>query len=394
MQQPGAMMKRFTPDTLWRYSLLLALLLLLSACAGMQLQRDNPKPCDMGSNCGQSMIERADGYSLGYVQFDDSGDYSQPGQIKRVIDDIASTSADGLILLGFTHGWKEDAGADRWSVNGFKAMLAAVSEQEHRLAAANNRSSRLVAGVFLGWPGRTTALPGFAGLTWFERGNAAERIARGDYGDALLRLKQLRDNSPSDRANHSNGNQLILIGHSLGATMLYQRLVKEPLRGPGAVLTPVADLVLLLSPSIPAADVAALQALSPANRTALPPIMAITSESDTTLRMAFPLGRWLENPGAIASTTGQARAMGLYPPLVTHRLALNGTALALTATGAHTDETDLLQITASHAVMRGHKDIANPRLVDFIGDVTALQIGNRFSRAALASEFPSATATP
>lgn len=383
-----------TTGIAWHFSLLLALLLLLTACAGVQPQRDNPTPCVMGSGCNQAMIERAADYHLGYVQFDDDGRYAQPGQVERVMDEIGAASGQGLILVGFTHGWKEDAGADRWSVSAFKAMLTAIAEQEHRLATATGQPPRQVAGVFLGWPGRTTALPGLTGLTWFDRENAAERIARGDYGDALLRLKQLRDTPASGNADSQSGNQLILIGHSLGSAMLYQRLVKEPLRGAGAVLTPVADLVLLLSPSIPAADVAALDTLSPADRAALPPIMAVTSEGDTTLRMAFPLGQWLENPSTTASTRGHARAMGLYPPLVTHRLALNGSALSLKATSTRTGESGLLQITASHGVMRGHKDIANPWLVGFIGDVTALQISNRFSRAALANAFPLDTATP
>ncbi|MGH8453111.1 MAG: hypothetical protein ACRESW_01025, partial [Nevskiales bacterium] len=363
--------------------------------AGVQPQRDNPAPCEMGKGCSQSMIERAEDFRLGYVQFDDQGRYSQPGQVERVMDEIGAASAQGLILAGFTHGWKEDAGADRWSVAAFKTMLAAIAGQERRLAAASGRPPRQVAGVFLGWPGRIAVLPPFAGLTWFDREDAAERIARGDFGDALLRLKQLRDTTPQAGTNHQPENQLILAGHSLGATMLYQRLVKEPLHSPGAVRTPLADLVLLLSPAIPATDVAALEQLSAAERATLPPIIAITSENDITLRLAFPLGQWLKNAGAGAEDAGHSsQAMGLYPPLITHRLEPAGADLSLVETGRQPADSAVLQITASHVVMQGHKDIANPRLVDFIANVMALQLDNRLSNAALASAFPGGTSAP
>jgi hypothetical protein len=364
--------------------LLLALLLLLSACAAVQPRRDDPAPCATGAACGQSMIEHDADFRLGYLQFDDDGRYTDPAQLQHVLADIEAAAADGLILVTFTHGWKEDAGAERWSVTGFKTLLAAIAGRERALAAREGRTPRQVAGVFMGWAGRSPALPGLAGLTWFGREDAAERIALGDYGDALLRLKALRD-TPTDRAP---GHQLILVGHSLGASMLYRRLVQAPLRKPGAVREPVADLVLLLSPAIPAADVAALDRLAQADASALPPILAITSESDTTLRLAFPIGQWLENPRV--NDGAERQAMGLQAPLITHRLEWEGAHPALTATGTSATNSALWQIAASDAVMQGHKDIANPRLVDFMAEVMALQLDNRFSRAALAGAFPAA----
>jgi hypothetical protein len=376
-----------------RFGLPLLFLPLLAACTAVQPLRDDPAPCAVGGLCGQAMIEQAPDYRLGYVQFADDGRYAQAGQLERVLADIRDASDNGLVLVGFTHGWKEDAGADRWSVSAFKSMLAAVSAREHRLAAAQARRPRLVAGVFLGWPGHSATLPGLNGLTWFDRADAAGRIARGDYGDALLRLRQLRDNPPAGTG--APGNQLILVGHSLGANMLYQRLAREPLRDTGVILAPLADLVLLLSPAIPAADARALAELPAADRAVLPPIMAITSEADSTLRLAFPLARWLldrQQPANGPGGPGSLQAMGVYAPLVTHRLASNGAGFTLVATGAQDDHPDIFQIAASQGVMQGHKDIANPRLVDFIAEVTALQLDNRLSQAALASAFPATAA--
>lgn len=170
----------------WLLSLVLPLTLVLSACASLQPQRNDPTPCQLGQACDKAMIEHGDGYRLGYVQFSDEGHYLHDGQLQRVMNDIraasASESASGLILVGFTHGWKEDAGADRWSVGAFKDMLAAISAREHKLATDQARTPRLVAGVFLGWPGHTSTLPGFVGLTWFNRADAAARIAHEDYG--------------------------------------------------------------------------------------------------------------------------------------------------------------------------------------------------------------------
>jgi hypothetical protein len=363
-------------------SLLLALLWLLSACAAVQPRRDDPAPCATGAGCGQAMIEHDARFRLGYLQFGDDGRYADPAQLQHVLADIEAASDAGLILVAFTHGWKEDAGAARWSVTGFKTLLGAIAERERHLATAQARAPRQVAGVFLGWAGRSPALPGLAGLTWFGREDAAERIALGDYGDALLRMKTLRD-TPT---NSLPGNQLILVGHSLGATMLYRRLVQAPLRKPGAVREPVADLVLLLSPAIPAADVAALDRLAQADASALPPILAITSESDATLRLAFPLGQWLENPRV--NDAAERQAMGLQASLITHRLDWQSARPALSATGAPAANPALWQIAASDAVMQGHKDIANPRLLSFMAEVMALQLDNRYSRTALAGAFP------
>jgi hypothetical protein len=162
--------------------------------------------------------------------------------------------------------------------------------------------------------------------------------------------------------------------------------VQAPLRKPGAVREPVADLVLLLSPAIPAADVAALDRLAQADASALPPILAITSESDATLRLAFPLGQWLENPRV--NDAAERQAMGLQASLITHRLDWQSARPALSATGAPAANPALWQIAASDAVMQGHKDIANPRLLSFMAEVMALQLDNRYSRTALAGAFP------
>ncbi|HXG28822.1 MAG TPA: hypothetical protein VNJ47_08235 [Nevskiales bacterium] len=363
----------------------LLLTLLLSACAAVQPRRDDPAPCATGSACGQSIIEHGEGFRLGYIQFGDDGRYADPAQLRHVLADLESAAADGIILVAFTHGWKEDAGAGRWSVTGFKTLLGVIAARERDLASAQARAPRQVAGVFLGWPGRVATPPGLAGLTWFDREDAAERVALGDYGDALLQLKTLRDATTAGLP----GNQLILIGHSLGSAMLYRRLVQAPLRKPGAVREPVADLVLLLSPAIPVADVAALDRLAQADASALPPILAITSESDATLRLAFPLGQWLENPRG--NDAAERQAMGLQASLITHRLDWQGARPALSATGTRTANPALWQIAASNELMQGHKDIANPRLLSFMAEVMALQLDNRYSRAALAGAFPAVT---
>lgn len=377
---------------LWQLSLLLVMLL-LAACSSVQPRRDDPAACVAGGACNHSMVEHGDGFRLGYLQFDDEGRYAQPGQLEHVLNDIRAVSGNGLILVAFTHGWKENSGADRWSVSAFRKMLAAIGEREQRLAAGQDRAPRAVAGVFLGWPGRVATLPGLNGLTWFDRADAAQRIARADFGDALQRLKELRDatTSASGGTQRSQpGNALILAGHSLGATMLYQHLVQEPLRSRATVLTPIADLVLLLSPAIPAARLGALEDLPAARQSVLPTVMAITSAGDVTLRVAFPFATWLESePGtAAAEDLPRFRAMGTHAPLITHHLDLEGSELVLAATGTESPHAALLQIAASETIMRGHKDIANPRLVEFVADVAALQLDNRLDRSALASAFP------
>lgn len=328
------------------------------------------------------MIEHGDGYHLGYVQFSEEGRYAQPGQIDQVMANISTASDKGLILVAFTHGWKQTADSDSWSVRAFRDMLGAIAVREGQLAAYQSRAARQVAGIFLGWPGHVSTFPGLNGLTWFDRQAVAQRIASGDFGELLLQLKALREQHADSR--------LILAGHSLGAAMIYQRLADEPLRSPDSILSPLADLVLLLSPAVPASEVAKLAALSTADRAVLPPIMAITSEADSTLRMAFPLAQWLDRSPEDPEPDSPAgyRAMGTYGPMITHRLFMDGGRHALSPTAGSAHDLPVVQISASAEILRGHKDIANPRLVAFIAEVTALLNDDRLSRAALASAFP------
>jgi len=79
-----------------------------------------------------------------------------------------------------------------------------------------------VFGVYFAWPGKTIGVPYLKYLTFWNRKQAAERIAsNGDCLDAIEKLSQA--------ARLKENNYVFLIGHSFGGLIL-ERTVEHTLR--------------------------------------------------------------------------------------------------------------------------------------------------------------------
>ncbi len=257
-------------------------------------------------------IEKHAGFNIGYVELDDLGwfwSHKQWRAVKQEIADEATQSPDGLTILVFVHGWKNNADFDNGNVQMFRSVLTNM---------AATLGSRKVFGVYLGWRGLSTKsdwfpIPLGKELTFYHRKSVAERIGhQGAATQVFTELEMMQDElNPPNRSPQTRA-ELIIIGHSFGGQLVYsaisqvltERLVLAGRHRGEERVRSLGDLVILLNPAFEASLYNNLISLAssrdityPADQT---PVLAIfTSKSDWATGLAFPAGRhvssWFES---------------------------------------------------------------------------------------------------
>jgi hypothetical protein len=174
-------------------------------------------------------------YKLAAIEFGELGSYADPckGELNNTIQLLKNTERPLLVV--YIHGWLNNAGSG--DVGNFKGFLSRLSQS--RQVKIHHYT---VFGVYIAWPGETLEIPYLQYLTFWNRKQAAERIAsNGDCLDAIERLSQTT-------RLHEN-NYVFLIGHSFGGLIL-ERTVEHTLRTlQGHKVRPPWDLVLTLNPA-------------------------------------------------------------------------------------------------------------------------------------------------
>jgi hypothetical protein len=253
-------------------------------------------------------------------------------------NDIADTS--GIAVVIFAHGWRHGCDVCDQNVTCFRTFLKQINTD----AAAASRFTRgqvkrkRIVGIFVGWRGLSGKFTPFKDLSFWARKHVAERIGEQDLVELLTRVENFVRRANAEDPMRA---RLVLIGHSLGGTMVYAALANilkvralqaAPVAGgpdsPDAVIRGFGDIVLLLNPAFEASlyaplyDVAAgFGRFSPRQT---PVLVAIASETDRPNRMWFPLGRRLDTlfqkTGERSSRAEIVTAVGNYEPFWTHRL--------------------------------------------------------------------------
>jgi hypothetical protein len=294
--------------------LLASLLLILAGCTSNEPFRKN-LPVYPAANTNRPAtqpainptnsftIETNAGFKIGYVEFDDQGwfwSHQQWTAVKNQIENEASNSAQGLTIIVFVHGWKNNADYDNDNVKMFRGILTNLSQ---------TMSPRKVFGVYVGWRGLSIKsdwfpIPGGEEMTFYHRKDVAERI--GHQGAATQVFTELdtmqEDLNIVNKSNNIPRTELVIIGHSFGGQLVYsaisqvltERLVtatrrKQPLKSFG-------DLVVLVNPAFEASPYNNLISLATSPDISYPtnqrPVLAIfTSKGDTATGFWFPLGR-------------------------------------------------------------------------------------------------------
>jgi hypothetical protein len=309
----------------------------------------SPGPYRTDADARHQIIETgpAGAYQVGYVEFDEqgwfwmpdsgTGDISYREQMRKVqnmvtdaaqLDPTRPKAAQGIVLVAFVHGWRNNAAPDPDDNNvaKFKGLLQHLADGERARAPL---APRKVVGVYIGWPGLSYNVEPLETASFYSRKNTADRV--GLYGgvtEVLSRLEYLNDSINDSLRDNAPASVFIVMGHSFGAQVvsgsllqiMTQRLAEgkvskyledhriataaapavAPPAGPqlppgGRPVQPFGDLVVLVNPAFEGEryfnlKTLAEQFLYPDNQR---PVLAVfCSETDSATHTWFPIGRF------------------------------------------------------------------------------------------------------
>lgn len=420
--------------------LILSVALLIASCSYDGIYRSEfNKECvykkrgDCANSANQIAYKNSTNeYRLGFIEYDDQGQLRNRKQQDSVIDRYSAISKkQDVIVITFVHGWHQNAKSENENVLQFRQFLASLSEKEAQYSKKHQRARRPVLGVFIGWRGDSSDNKYIKNLTFWERKNTANEIGQQGITEALLKLESLVNEYKL------NGNQLVLIGHSLGASIAYSSIQKiladrylyprkkpkrqQPVDGFG-------NLVVLMNPAFEALHFSDLWELSqdkcrsyPVGQ--LPKLLILTSETDYATKIAFPFGRafstLFENYSAmqrheckgvgvknikevnINQWQADIMAVGHFKPYQTHRLDLSKKSAVTTFDLQHayddwsatdTNQADVysvvtlinkgrttprnpyMNVEVSKELMNGHNDIWGDKITTFISELISVSI--------------------
>ena len=282
-------------------------------------------------------------YTLAFVEFDDQGRFwsrEQVELVRRTLEEAdASRETEGVAVVVFAHGWRHGCDVCDSNVACFRTLLRQIQQDAavaSRLTQGGVRPKRVV-GVYVGWRGLSAKVQPLESLTFWARKHVAERIGHGDLIELLTRIEIFaRGSNRSDPGR----TRFVVIGHSLGGTMVYGALANilkgrlleagrpNPESEDARVIRGFGDLVLLLNPAFEASLyapidelVAAFPGFSPRQG---PVMITVASETDKPNGMWFPLGRRIDALFQKTGTRSPRRevvtAVGNYEAFWTHRL--------------------------------------------------------------------------
>jgi len=331
-----------------------ALFLAFAGCTTNSRIRTSFVPCNPGTNRTTTVIETNSDYSLGYVEFDDQGWFWDTNQVKTVERMIRTEAGigradntNGIVIVLFVHGWKDNAEYNNDGVLAFRNILTQISAAEQ---VQTNHPARKVVGVYAAWRGLSAEVEPFKELSFWERKNTAHKV--GGYGamtQLLVELESLQTDSNNSLTNgpaapNKSPTELIIIGHSFGGAAVFtaisgivtERYVDTVERG--EALKPLGDQVILLNPAFEASrfydlyQMAVSTGLYPTNQR--PVLSVFTSKGDWATHYAFPLGRFFstifESNRDKEQRSANRKAVGWFEPFITHDLVYNTNALAMT----------------------------------------------------------------
>lgn len=307
---------KLASNAIWRICLISVGLIFLSACTLNKQYHTQYETCHTAAphtECKASTVvdfqDTADpdaNYSLGFIEFDDQGQLHDRKQLSYLIDDLYSRADNNsLLIVVFVHGWQHNAQHNDRFVHNFHETLRMLSQEESQAARLEMRKTRQIAGVYLGWRGRSLDIPGINATTFWERKNTAHTVGRGGVAEVLSRLEEIRNLKISmDHTNPITQTRLVIIGHSFGGAIVFtalsqilmERFVQT--KGPVGVASDVrgfGDLVVLLNPAFEATQFLNHRLMSNERGhyfdSQYPVLAVLTSESDWATKYAFWAGR-------------------------------------------------------------------------------------------------------
>ncbi|MEI8209037.1 MAG: hypothetical protein WCG16_07525 [Methylococcales bacterium] len=266
-----------------------SILATLSACTAQDYYRTQVTdiPCEL--NCDKAnLIKQAENdYTLGFVELDDQGQFYDHGQVEALIKLLKNEKVAQYVTV-FVHGWHHNASDNDFNVRRFKESLKELKK---------NNPGYKVTGIYVGWRGETLSLPLLRMLTFWDRKVVSEEVGRNALLDFLLRIESVV------KPDTMSKNRLLTIGHSLGASVLFnalhqvllQRLIQPENTSPRSGF---GDLVVLVNPALEALRFTTLREAAKRfshdygfSHQQKPLLLIATSEADTTTKDTFAISR-------------------------------------------------------------------------------------------------------
>lgn len=345
----------------WKFVMVVVVVCATAACAPFQQYRTDYKsvcvsstvepPAECDSHALQQLpTGHGNGYLLGFIEFDDQGQLWDREQMRYVLGKLQEEAeTKPLVIVVFVHGWQHGAAPGDGNIVTFRQVLAQLSDSEAQVAELTHTPPRAVAGVYLGWRGRSITVPLLDDLTFWDRKNTAQKVGDGGVTEVLSRLELIKRDRDGDVPG--GATRLVIVGHSFGglvvntavAQILQDRFVQSTARDPGQHdVAGLGDLVVLINPAFEALQLSSLSDMAserdsyPSGQ--LPVLLELTSEADWATRYVFPVGRWLSTffekeqhdrkrrngvtgkEETIDESKANVAAVGHFEPYRTHRL--------------------------------------------------------------------------
>jgi hypothetical protein len=311
----------------------LACLLAVSGCSpeGYYRTKVTSVPCVLNCDTANLVNNSEHDYTLGFVELDDQGQFYDRGQVEALIKWLKNEKQPQYVTI-FVHGWHHNAQENDFNVRRFKEALKDLKQRN---------PGYKVTGIYVGWRGETLTVPWLRALTFWNRKEVSEEVGRNSLLDFLLHIETVV------KPEGNSQNKLLTVGHSLGASVLFnalhqvllQRLVQPE---NAALRTGFGDLVVLVNPAFEAMRFASIRDAAQRYNHEFgfgdqqnPLLLIATSEADTTTKNTFSMSRKLtalfEQHRSFASTADPAlseweldtTAIGHFSQFITHRLQAN-----------------------------------------------------------------------
>jgi hypothetical protein len=325
---------------------LAATLLLCTACTAHRQLRTSTVPVEVTAPLSDprardavtsSSIERYPGYTIAIVEFDDQGRFWDRRQVAALEAEMAKEAglADQapVSTLVFVHGWRDDARVCDKSLVAFREFVRRISVDD--LGKLPGRHPLI--GVFLAWRGYSSYVWPFEFFSFVGRKDTAKRIASGDVPELLAYLDSFRRELTASRKEAS---RLVVIGHSLGGTIVFEALANiyktrlgealpgRDVDGKSAVVSGFGDLVLLVNPAFEAERWHSIHELAASyvsfSKKQRPLLVVASSETDLPTNRYFPIaqrfGTMLQKTRDEQQRRALITSIGHYEPFITHHL--------------------------------------------------------------------------
>lgn len=301
--------------------LALGVVFFLVSCSGVRMYRSK---LNNGSNqscenhlMGKQLpaVERKStaglDYLLGFIEFDDQGQLWCREQMKAVLAAIEeeTNKPAGAKIIVYAHGWKHNAHEGDTDIEKFVELLEQLTYIEDKVHETTKVEKPMIIGIYLGWRGNSIPVPGLRNVTFWGRKNTAQKVGSLGATEVFSRIEkiQMKANKCEETSSNPTGEcsrrvNLIVIGHSFGAALVYSAL-SDILENrfihseaeKDKMIKGFGDLVILMNPAMEANLFTVLNNMSAEKKSyniEQPVLMTVlTSKGDYPTKIFFKMGR-------------------------------------------------------------------------------------------------------